>query len=383
MRLRTYVPDEHSIRNAARSPSRQSCSKRYTVTSRSGTSTASPRRARSYARRPCTRTALKIGGRWRTTPVGSTSGSGGSTPVSTISPSGSPVVETAPSRATVTYVFGSAMRKRCARRARPTSTSSRPVANGSSVPACPALRTARARRVASVRSCEVLPAGLSTRTSPSTEGRRYLQLGGDLLAQERDELVLGELGGEAGRAAMAAAAAGAGDGRHVDVAVGRAQRDLLACAVAVEQLARQRRDLRALDRAQVVDDALGVALLRAGHPEVVAGQVRERQRAVVEAVEVRERAPEQLELRVRHPLVEPAVDPVHVDPRPDQLGGHHVRARAGVLVHELAGVRHEADVQRLGDLERRRDAQRGHEVPHDLGRAGRVLDDVVDRAEAG
>src|SRR3954471_11188649 len=102
------------------------------------------------------------------------------------------------------------MRNRCARRARPTSTSSRPVANGSSVPAWPALRTPSARRVASVRSCEVLPAGLSTRTSPSTEALR-LQLGGDLLAQEGDELVLGELGGEAGGAAMAPAAAGAGD----------------------------------------------------------------------------------------------------------------------------------------------------------------------------
>src|SRR3954468_3857996 len=104
------------------------------------------------------------------------------------------------------------MRKRCARRARPTSTSSRPVANGSSVPACPALRTPRPRRVSSVRSCEVLPAGLSTRTSPSTEARRYrgddLQLGGDLLAQEGDELVVRELGREAGRPAVAAAAGG-------------------------------------------------------------------------------------------------------------------------------------------------------------------------------
>src|SRR5215218_1918273 len=47
IRLRTYVPDEHSMRKPARSSSRQSCSKRYTVTSRSGSSSASPSRARS------------------------------------------------------------------------------------------------------------------------------------------------------------------------------------------------------------------------------------------------------------------------------------------------------------------------------------------------
>ena len=72
------------------------------------------------------------------------------------------------------------------------------------------------------------------------------------------------------RPAVAAPAPGAGDRRDVDLAVGGAQRHLLARAVAVEQLARQRRDLRAVDRAQVVDDALGVALLGAGRPEVVA-----------------------------------------------------------------------------------------------------------------
>src|SRR3954469_20373192 len=165
------------------------------------------------------------------------------------------------------------MRKRCARRARPTSTSRRPVANGSSVPACPALRTPRPRRVASVRSCEVLPAGLSTRTSPSTERRRYLQLGGDLLAQEGDELVVGQLGREARGAPVAAAAARPRDRRDIDVAVGGAQRDLLARPVAVEQLPRLGLGLWALPRAQVVDDALGVALLRPGHAEVVAAEV--------------------------------------------------------------------------------------------------------------
>src|SRR6188472_1452062 len=113
------------------------------------------------------------------------------------------------------------MRKRCTRRARPTRTSRSPVANGSSVPAWPALRTPSARRVASVRSCEVLPAGLSTRTRPSICSASELR--SDLLAQEGDELLLGHLRGEPGGLPVAATATGAGDGRDVDGAVGGAQ----------------------------------------------------------------------------------------------------------------------------------------------------------------
>jgi hypothetical protein len=62
--------------------------------------------------------------------------------------------------------------------------------------------------------------------------------------------------------------------------------------------------------------------------------------------------------------------------------GHDVRARAGVLVHELAGVGDQADVQRVGDLRRGLDAEAAHQVPDDLGRARRLGHHVVDRAEA-
>ena len=95
----------------------------------------------------------------------------------------------------------------------------------------------------------------------------------DLLAQELHQLVELEVGGEAGRAAMPAAAQRPRDHRDVDAVVGRAQRDL-ARRLAVELLAHEPGDRGALDRAQVVDDALGVALVGARGAVVVARQVR-------------------------------------------------------------------------------------------------------------
>ena len=74
---------------------------------------------------------------------------------------------------------------------------------------------------------------------------------------------------------------------------------------------------------------------------------------------------------------------MHVDPGLDQVGRHRVRPRAGVLVHEPAGVGDQPHVQRLGDLQGGLDSQALHQVPHDLGRARRLGQHVVDRAEAG
>ena len=77
------VPERGDQRCARRSPTstrshiragrsaRHSSTKRCTVTSRSGSSTVSPARARAYARRPSTLIAEYAGGRWLTTPVGS------------------------------------------------------------------------------------------------------------------------------------------------------------------------------------------------------------------------------------------------------------------------------------------------------------------------
>src|SRR5438046_2317864 len=119
--------------------------------------------------------------------------------------------------------------------ARPVRTMSSPVANGSSVPACPTRMTPgplrgppTVRRTCATRSCDVRPAGLSISRTRSTvrpaggsDGRERPELQGHLLAQEAHELVLGELGGEAGGLPVPAAATGAGDDRHVDLTVGR------------------------------------------------------------------------------------------------------------------------------------------------------------------
>ena len=60
-----------------------------------------------------------------------------------------------------------------------------------------------------------------------------------------------------------------GDRRDVDLVVARAQRDPARRAFVARRLADQRDHLRALDRAQLVDDALRVRLLRADVGEVV------------------------------------------------------------------------------------------------------------------
>src|SRR6185436_9025418 len=190
------------------------------------------------------------------------------------------------------------MRKRCTRVARPTSTSSSPVANGSSVPAWPTfVPFPSRRRTCATTSCEVTPAGLSKRMTPSTG--RSLELRGNLLAQERHQLVPRQRRREAGRLAVAAAALGAGDRGDVDAVVARAQRDLALLGIGrSEAVAHERGDRGALNRAQVVDDALGVVLLGAGCREVGAAEVRERQAAAVVALDLSECARQQRDLRV-------------------------------------------------------------------------------------
>src|SRR2546423_3865293 len=92
-----------------------------------------------------------------------------------------------------------------------------------------------------------------------------LELRRDLGADEVDHVGAGLLRREAGRLAVAAAALLTGDQTHVDVVGGGAEADLAhALAALLELRADQRRDDRALDRTDVVDDSLGVVLVGTG-----------------------------------------------------------------------------------------------------------------------
>src|SRR6185437_16416777 len=110
-----------------------------------------------------------------------------------------------------------------------------------------------------------------------------LTLRGELLAQERHQLVVGELCAETGRLAVASAALGASDGRHVDGVVTGPQRDLAGPTVArgAQPIAHEGRQAGPLDGAEVVDNPFGVALLGIGVREVADGEVGDRQAAVV------------------------------------------------------------------------------------------------------
>ena len=254
--------------------------------------------------------------------------------------------------------------------ARPISTSSSPVANGSSVPACPTFtpRPSR-RRIAATTSWDVTPAGLSARRTPSASGRTELREATCARRNSTSSANSRSVENPAARRWPPPPPARAIADTSTRSSVAR-RRDL-AGRRAVGLLSRTSAgDRRALDRAQVVDDALRVALVGAGGREVVARQVGEREQPAVEALDVGQAAREQLELALRDALVQAPVDRVRVDPAGDQLGRHLVRARAGVLVHEAAGVGDQADVQRLGD--RRASPRRPsslHQVPHHLRRA--------------
>ena len=188
--------------------------------------------------------------------------------------------------------------------ARPTSTSSRPVANGSSVPAWPTRRPRCSRRTAATMSCDVLPAGLSMSRTPSDTGPRLRPgtcVGVQRAAPPRPRYPSScaatswrrNATSSSGAIAVAKPAAWrwppplwarAMSETSTSPSVARSETFDVPGAALAGQLARERGDLRALHRAQVVDDPLGVGLLGAGLGEVLARQARERQAAVVEAL---------------------------------------------------------------------------------------------------
>src|SRR4051812_39661240 len=88
--------------------------------------------------------------------------------VASVSPSASSVFVRSPSRTVASYAFSVSIRWPSRRVARSMPSTSTPVAIGSSVPAWPTLRVPASRRIRETTSCEVIPAGLSTTTSPGS-----------------------------------------------------------------------------------------------------------------------------------------------------------------------------------------------------------------------
>ena len=154
---------------------------------------------------------------------------------------------------------------------------------------------ARSQRAGRPRTTTGRPAcrpGRAPHERAALTGLFAVHLREELAPDEVGDLLDARLAGEAGRLAMAAASALAGDRGDVEVCLGRPQADPVRRPVRGGRLADQRGDLGALDRAQVVDDPLGIRLLRAGVLEVLALEVGDDERPSLEDLRVLERARE-------------------------------------------------------------------------------------------
>ena len=219
----------------ARSPSRQSCSKRWTVTSRSGTSTSSPR-ARQRVGAPAAdldravgRRALADARRSAARAASRRHAAGVRDLALGVAGRRGPRRAARRSRRPWAAPSGSA----ATRVARPSSTSSSPVANGSSVPAWPTLTPrGSARRTAGDDVVRRRPGRLVDeqdavhRIAPALGRGGRPSCAATCVAQERDELVVASSVEKPAAWRWPPPPPRAGDRRDVDAAVGRAQRDL-------------------------------------------------------------------------------------------------------------------------------------------------------------
>ena len=139
------------------------------------------------------------------------------------------------------------------------------MANGSSVPACPTRFTPCSRRTRATMSCEVGPDGLSASTTRPVPASSSVKLLRDLGPDELDDLRVGHVGAEAGGALVPSPALFARDRPRRRPAPSEERRlTLRATRAAVGLVADDAGDERALERAEVVDDALGEVLGGAG-----------------------------------------------------------------------------------------------------------------------
>ena len=293
------MPEPHSIskpprRRASGGPSRRhSCSKRVDGDAALWHLEAPPRGApggRRARRRPSPPSAVAGAGAPR--PTGSCGGSGGMRPVSVISPSGSPVLDSAPELRHRLIALGQ-RHERPLRFRRPADQhDQQPGGERVERAGVARLDPPSARRTAATTSWEVIPAGLSISRTPSTGRasgaaalRRRVAAGcpsGASCAARRPR--------RAGTRSAARARASSRSRRRgvcppppwaraitdtsTSSSVARSDTLCWPAALAAQELADEHRDLRALQRPQVVDDALGVALLGPGLGEVLGAQRR-------------------------------------------------------------------------------------------------------------
>src|SRR5215510_9548064 len=221
---------------------------------RKGISTATPRRCSRYARSPPIFTAEAVGTGSSTSPrrgpsSRSSSSSAGGSRSSTSAPSRSPVSVTDRRSTSVTYRLSSPTKDGANFVDLPDSTSSSPVANGSSVPAWPVRAPVR-RRTSATTANDDGPSGLSIRNSPLGSSAR----GGTKLAvDEVGDLLDGVVAREARGLPVATAAGLARDRRDVELIDRGPEAHAPKRSVASWRLADQGDHLGALC-AQVVDD---------------------------------------------------------------------------------------------------------------------------------
>src|SRR5262245_20833362 len=295
---------------------------------RSGISTATPRRCSRYARSPPILTAEAAGTGSSTSPRRPASRcpnspSSGRSCSSSTDPSRSPVSVTVRRSTSVRYRLSSPTKHEASLVALPDNTSNSPVANGSSVPACPVRAPVR-RRTSATTAKEDGPSGLSIRKIPLGSSAR----GGTKLAvDELGDLLDRRVAGKPGRLAVTAAVRLARDRGDVELVVRGPEAHPPTRALTPRRLADQRRHLRALDGAQVVDDSLRVRLRRIQVREVALQQVGDHQAPALVDLRPVERACEQLQLRELDRLIDALKDAVHVRAGLHQFGGQAQRLR--------------------------------------------------------